>query len=126
MLETLQGSIRKTAEGKDLLLIMGSRHIFFDDAARPVPDISLIPALGADFILLGRAAMFGVVAGGEEGVVHALSLLQAECPTARDPKRGGAILLIGVVIIVGALTYFPALALGPIVEHLLLAAGQSL
>jgi len=29
-------------------------------------------------------------------------------------------LLIGVVIIVGALTYFPALSLGPIVEHLML------
>ena len=34
-------------------------------------------------------------------------------------------LLVGVVVIVGALTYFPALALGPIVEHLLLQAGQS-
>ena len=32
-------------------------------------------------------------------------------------------LLIGVVLIVGALTYFPALALGPIVEQLLLNAG---
>jgi K+-transporting ATPase ATPase A chain len=29
-------------------------------------------------------------------------------------------LLIGVVIIVGALTFFPALALGPIVEHLII------
>ena len=29
-------------------------------------------------------------------------------------------LLVGVVIIVGALTYFPALSLGPIVEHLML------
>jgi K+-transporting ATPase ATPase A chain len=26
--------------------------------------------------------------------------------------------LIGTVIIIGALTFFPALALGPIVEHL--------
>jgi K+-transporting ATPase ATPase A chain len=34
-------------------------------------------------------------------------------------------LLIGVVLIVGALTYFPALALGPIVEQLLLNAGMS-
>ena len=34
-------------------------------------------------------------------------------------------LLTGVVLIVGALTYFPALALGPIVEHLLLAAGTT-
>jgi potassium-transporting ATPase potassium-binding subunit len=33
-------------------------------------------------------------------------------------------LLIGVVLIVGALTFFPALALGPILEHLQLAAGQ--
>jgi K+-transporting ATPase ATPase A chain len=31
-------------------------------------------------------------------------------------------MLIGVVIIVGALTFIPALALGPIVEHLLLTA----
>ena len=32
-------------------------------------------------------------------------------------------LLTGVIIIVGALTFFPALALGPILEHLLLRAG---
>ncbi len=31
-----------------------------------------------------------------------------------------AVLLIGVVVIVGALTFFPALSLGPILEHLLL------
>jgi K+-transporting ATPase ATPase A chain len=35
------------------------------------------------------------------------------------------VLLIGVVVIVGALTYFPALSLGPILEHLLLHAGHS-
>jgi K+-transporting ATPase ATPase A chain len=33
------------------------------------------------------------------------------------------VLLIAVILIVGALTFFPALALGPIVEHLLLGAG---
>ncbi len=32
-------------------------------------------------------------------------------------------LLIGVVLIVGALTFFPALALGPIVEHFLMGSG---
>ena len=36
-----------------------------------------------------------------------------------------SVLLVGVVIIVGALTYFPALALGPIVEQLLQAAGKA-
>lgn len=33
-------------------------------------------------------------------------------------------LLVGVVLIVGALTFFPAFSLGPIVEHLLMHAGK--
>jgi K+-transporting ATPase ATPase A chain len=33
-------------------------------------------------------------------------------------------LLVGVVVIVGALTFFPALSLGPIVEHLLMIQGR--
>jgi len=35
------------------------------------------------------------------------------------------VLLISVILIVGALTFFPALSLGPIVEHLLMQAGQT-
>jgi K+-transporting ATPase ATPase A chain len=35
-----------------------------------------------------------------------------------------ATLLVGVVILVGALTFIPALALGPIVEHLILIAAK--
>ena len=34
------------------------------------------------------------------------------------------VLLIGVILIVGALTFFPALSLGPILEHLLMGAGK--
>ncbi len=34
-------------------------------------------------------------------------------------------LLIGVVVLVGALTFIPALALGPIVEHLMMVAAKS-
>jgi K+-transporting ATPase ATPase A chain len=34
------------------------------------------------------------------------------------------VLLVSVVLILGALTFFPALSLGPILEHLLLKAGQ--
>ena len=42
------------------------------------------------------------------------------------PTEGGmfVILLIGVVIIVGALTFFPALTLGPIIEHFLMLQGR--
>ncbi|MBU2499333.1 MAG: AAA family ATPase [Proteobacteria bacterium] len=42
------------SEGKDLLIVMGSRHIFFDDTACPVPDVSLVAELDADFVLIHR------------------------------------------------------------------------
>ncbi len=35
------------------------------------------------------------------------------------------VLLTGVIVIVGALTFFPVLSLGPVLEHLLLRAGQT-
>ena len=35
------------------------------------------------------------------------------------------ILLFSVILIVGALTFFPALSLGPIVEQILMVQGQS-
>jgi len=35
-----------------------------------------------------------------------------------------ATLLVSVILIVGALTFFPALSLGPILEHLLMHAGK--
>jgi K+-transporting ATPase ATPase A chain len=35
------------------------------------------------------------------------------------------VLLVSIVIIVGALTFFPALSLGPIVEHFLMQAGRT-
>ena len=43
------------------------------------------------------------------------------------PTHGGLFvgLLVGVILIVGGLTFFPALALGPIVDHLAIAAGQT-
>ena len=35
-----------------------------------------------------------------------------------------AVLLLGVIVIVGVLTFFPALSLGPLVEHLLMLKGR--
>jgi K+-transporting ATPase ATPase A chain len=42
------------------------------------------------------------------------------------PTHGGLFvgLLVGTVVIVGALTFFPALSLGPIVEHFLMQEGK--
>ena len=41
------------------------------------------------------------------------------------PTNGGLFvgLVVGVILIVGGLTYFPALALGPLVEHFSMSVG---
>jgi len=36
-----------------------------------------------------------------------------------------SLLLVSVIVIVGALTFFPALSLGPVLEHLLMMAGKT-
>lgn len=43
------------------------------------------------------------------------------------PTTGGLFiaLLVGVIVIVGGLTFFPAIALGPIVEHLAMLTGKA-
>jgi BioD-like phosphotransacetylase family protein len=54
ILEELKTLAREVSEGKDVVVILGSKHIFFDDAACPIPDVTLIPELNAEFILVHR------------------------------------------------------------------------
>lgn len=57
-LEVITGKIKALAielsAGKDILVVMGSRHIFFDDASFGISDIFLNTELEADFILIER------------------------------------------------------------------------
>jgi K+-transporting ATPase ATPase A chain len=80
-------------------------------------------ALGT-VMLLGRFAMIVPVVAMAGG----LAAKKATPASAGSfPTHGPmfVLLLAGTILIVGGLTFFPALALGPIVEHLLLAAGQT-
>ncbi len=53
-------------------------------------------------------------------------ILPAGAGTLQTHQPLFIVMLISVVIIVGALTFFPALALGPIVEHLMVTQGAGL
>jgi K+-transporting ATPase ATPase A chain len=79
--------------------------------------------LGID-MLLGRFAM----------IVPIMALAGSLAAKRRASETGGTFpttgalwvgLLVGVVLIVGALTYFPAYSLGPIIEHFHMGNGVS-
>ena len=56
----------------------GQLTIMVDGGIRRGSDIIKALALGADMVFVGRAAMYGLAAGGEGGVRRALQLLRAE------------------------------------------------
>ena len=78
---------------------------------------------GAVAMFVGRFFMI-VPAMAIAGSLAAKKTLPASAGTF--PTHGGLFigLLVGVILIVGGLTFFPALALGPIVEQLAMRAGQ--
>ena len=73
--------------------------------------------LGRFMMILPMLAIAGNLAGKK----------QSPATLGTFPVTGPlfTVLLIGVVVIVGALTFFPALSLGPILEHLLMQAGKT-
>jgi K+-transporting ATPase ATPase A chain len=78
--------------------------------------------MGLD-MLIGRF-LFIIPALAIAGSLAAKKLIPVTSGTL--PTNGGlfVILLIGTIVIVGALTYFPALSLGPIVEHMQMLDGK--
>jgi len=57
------------------------------------------------------------------GSLAAKKLVPASAGTFPTDNGLFVALLIGVILIVGGLTFFPALALGPVVEHLAMYLG---
>jgi K+-transporting ATPase ATPase A chain len=78
--------------------------------------LALAMLMGRFWMIVPALAIAGALAGKK-----------ASPPGLGTLPTGGplfVVLLIGVIVIVGALTFFPVLALGPIVEHFLARAGK--
>jgi K+-transporting ATPase ATPase A chain len=72
--------------------------------------------VGRYFVIVPMMAVAGSLVGKT----------RAPASVGTFPTTGGLFvgLLVGVILIVGGLTFFPALALGPIVEHFAMLSGQ--
>jgi L-lactate dehydrogenase (cytochrome) len=62
--------------------IAGRMPVLVDGGVRSGLDVVRMLALGADFVLLGRAWAYALAAGGEAGVAHVLGLIEAEMRVA--------------------------------------------
>ena len=79
--------------------------------------IGMAMLLGRFFMIIPMLALAGNL-GRKKIVPASLGTFPVTTPLF-------ATLLISVIVIVGALTFFPVLSLGPIVEHLLMQAGKT-
>jgi len=59
----------------------GRAQIALDSGVRRGADLVKGLALGADVVVLGRLAVYGLVVGGSAGVRHVHDLLREECAT---------------------------------------------
>jgi len=75
--------------------VRGRLTILIDGGFRRGTDILKAKALGADAVLIGRAGVYGLAAGGEGGASHAIDILRNEvdrglgllgCPDISDLK----------------------------------------
>ena len=62
--------------------VAGKMPVLVDGGVRSGLDVVRMLALGADFVLLGRAWAYALAAAGEAGVAHVLKLIDAEIRVA--------------------------------------------
>ncbi len=95
---------------------------------------SAFGGLGANTPWYNVALGLAMLAGRFLFIVPMLAVAGSLAAKKRVPPSPGTfpvttplfgVLLVSVVLIVGALTFFPALSLGPILEHLLMGQGKT-
>ncbi len=96
---------------------------------------SAFAGLNANTLFYNLTTAFAMIAGRFSVIVPMLAVAGSvsskktmALSSGTFPTDGAlfVVLLIGVVIIVGALNFFPALCLGPVIEHLMLLSGKGM
>jgi K+-transporting ATPase ATPase A chain len=93
---------------------------------------SAFAGLNANTVFYNLTLGFGMLIGRFGFIIPVLAIAGRMAGKKIAPPSAGTfrtdnwlfiVLLIGVILIVGGLTFFPALSLGPVIENLLLKSG---
>jgi K+-transporting ATPase ATPase A chain len=111
----------------------GLSEIFYTYAQAANNNGSAFAGLSANTVFYNLTVCLGIIIGRFIPIIAALAIVghlasqkTVEASLGTLPTHGWTfgLTLTGVIVIVAALTFFPALCLGPIVEHGLMLAGR--
>ena len=119
----LNGSVALVAVMAIMIILLAAIALVVVNALRVSPWATFTMAASMPIaMLVGRFWMIIPAMA----IAGALAAKKTVPPSAGTFPTTGALfvgLVVGVIVIVGALTFFPALALGPIVEHFAMVGG---
>jgi K+-transporting ATPase ATPase A chain len=110
----------------------GFSEILYAYASAAGNNGSAFAGLNANTVFYNLTLGFVMLIGRFGVIVPVLAIAGSLAPKNITPSSAGTfrtdnwlfiVLLIGIILIVGGLTYFPALSLGPVVEYLLMTGG---
>lgn len=112
----------------------GFSEILYAFASAAGNNGSAFAGLNANTVFYNLTLGLGMLIGRFGVIIPVLAIAGNMAKKKKTPDSSGTFrtdnllfigLLIAVILIVGGLTFFPALSLGPIMEHLLMNAGQT-
>ena len=112
----------------------GLSEILYAYASAANNNGSAFAGLNADTLFYNLTTSFAMLVGRFATIIPALAIGGSLARKQIVPASAGVfpttsmlfvMMLVGVVVIVGALTFFPALTLGPFLEHLFVQIGKT-
>jgi K+-transporting ATPase ATPase A chain len=112
----------------------GLSEILYAYASTSNNNGSAFAGLNADTLFYNVTTSFAMLVGRFTTIIPALAIAGSLVKKQIVPASAGTfpttsilfvVMLVSVVIIVGALTFFPALTLGPLLEHLFVQIGKT-
>jgi potassium-transporting ATPase potassium-binding subunit len=111
----------------------GFSEVLYAYASGTANNGSAFAGLNANTPFFNTSIGFAMLIGRYPSIFAMLAVAGSVAAKPSIPESAGTLstatpmftgLLVFVILVLGGLTFFPALALGPIVEHLMMSAGQ--